>query len=94
MFPESSSKNSNLHDSGSSLPAFQSRTNLKLQNIPLTAEMIKKAAAFDFRKVSGPNYIPVVALTNCEPELLNILANFFNSASWNFFLKIVGKCCL
>ena len=40
--------------------------------------MIKKATALDFSKASGPNYIPVVAVTNCEPELLYILVDFIN----------------
>ena len=36
------SKNSNLDDSGISLPVFPSRTNLKLHNISVTAKMVKK----------------------------------------------------
>ena len=29
-------------------------------------------------KASGPDCIPVVDLKNCQPELSNILADFFN----------------
>ena len=36
LFAENFSKNSNLDDSGISLPVFPSRTNLKLHNISVT----------------------------------------------------------
>ena len=42
FFAENFSKNSNLADSGISLPAFLSRTCVKLQNIPLTSKFVKK----------------------------------------------------
>ena len=42
LFAENFSKNSNLDDSGISLPAFPSRTNLKLHNIFATLKMVKK----------------------------------------------------
>ena len=32
----------------------------------------------DLSKMSGPDYIPVVVLKNCEPELLHIPAELFN----------------
>ena len=35
------SKNSNLDDSGISLPVFPYRTNLKLKNISVTPQMVK-----------------------------------------------------
>ena len=37
LFAENFFKNSNLDDSGISLPVFPSRTNLKLHNIPVTS---------------------------------------------------------
>ena len=41
--------------------------------------MIKKVIMnLDSPKVSGPDYIPVVALKNCEPELSYILDEVFN----------------
>ena len=43
MFAENFSKNSNLDDSGSSLPVFPSRTNLKLNNISITPKMVKRS---------------------------------------------------
>ena len=43
LFPKNFSKNSNLDDSGISLPVFPSRTNLKLHNISRTAKMVKKS---------------------------------------------------
>ena len=42
LFAENSSKNSNLDDSGISLPVFPSRTNLKLHNISVTPKIVKK----------------------------------------------------
>ena len=41
LFAENFSKNSNLDDSGISLPVFLSRTNLKLHNISVTPKMVK-----------------------------------------------------
>ena len=43
LFAENFSKNSNLDDSGISLPVFPSRTNLKLHNISVTTKMVKKS---------------------------------------------------
>ena len=37
------SKNSNLENSGISLPVFPSRTNLKLHNISATPKMVKRS---------------------------------------------------
>ena len=42
LFAKSFSKNSNLDDSGISLPVFPSRTNLKLHNISITPKMVKQ----------------------------------------------------
>ena len=41
--------------------------------------MIKKFIAnLDSSKASGPDYIPVIVLKNCEPELLYIQAKLVN----------------
>ena len=41
--------------------------------------MVKKVIMnLDLPKASGPDYIPVVVLKNCEPELSYILAELFN----------------
>ena len=42
LFAENFAKNTNVDDSGISLPAFPSRTNLKLHNIFATLKMVKK----------------------------------------------------
>ena len=42
LFAENFSMNSNLDDSGISLPVFPSRTNLKLHNISVTLKMVRK----------------------------------------------------
>ena len=71
--------NSNLDDSGITLPVFPSRTNLKLHNISITPKMVRKVVvSLDLSKASGPDCIPVVLLKNCEPELSYILAELFN----------------
>ena len=63
LFAENFSKNCNLDDSGISLPAFPSRTNLKLYNISVTPKMVKKVLTnLDLSKASGPDCIAVVAL--------------------------------
>ena len=79
LFAENVSKNSNLHDSGISLPVFSSRTNLRLYNISVSPKMVKKVIInLDLSKASGPDCFPVVVLKNCEPELSYILAEVFN----------------
>ena len=65
LFAENFSKNSNLDDSGISLPVFPSRTNLKLHNISVTPMMIKKVIMnLDLSKAFGPDCIPVVVLNS------------------------------
>ena len=79
LFAENFSKNSNLDDSGISLPVFPSRANLKLHSISITPKMVKKVVTnLDLSKASGPDCIPVVVLKNCKPELSYIIAELFN----------------
>ena len=79
LFAKRFSMNSNLDDSGISLPVFPSITNLKLYNIFVTPKILKRVRMnFDSSKASGPDCIPVVVLKNCEPELSHILAELFN----------------
>ena len=79
LFAKNFSKNSNLDNSGISLPVFPSRTNMKLHNISVTPKMVKKVITnIDSSKASGLDCITVVVLKNCEPELSYILAEFFN----------------
>ena len=52
------------------MPAFLSRTNLKLHNILVIPKLVKKVITnIDSLKVSGPDCIPVVVMKNCEPEI-------------------------
>ena len=75
LFAKNFSKNSILDDLGISLPAFPSRTNLKLHNTFVTPKMVKKViTSFDSSKASGPHCISVVVLKNCEAELSYIQA--------------------
>ena len=79
LLAENFSWNSNLDDSGISLPAFPSRTSLKLHNISVTLKIVKKVITnLDPSKASSPYCIPVVVLKNCEPELSYILVELFN----------------
>ena len=79
LFAENFSLYSNLDDLGVSLPVFPSRTNLKLHNISVTPKMVGKVVMnLVLSKACGPDYIPVVVLKNCEPELSYILAELFN----------------
>ena len=71
LFAENIFKNSNLDDSSISLPVFHSITNLKLHNISVTPKTVKKV-------IMNLDFIPVVVLKNCEPELSYILAELFN----------------
>ena len=93
LFAENYSLNSNLDDSGVSLPVFPSRTDLKLHNISVTPKMVRKVVMnLDLSKASGLYIIPVDVLKNCEPELSYILAEIFNKClkeycfpdSWKF----------
>ena len=85
LFAKNFSKNSNLDDSGVSLPVFPSRTNLKLHNISITPKMVKKVITkLDSSKASGPDCIPVVVLKNCESEPSYILAKLFNKCLKEF----------
>ena len=88
LFAENFSKNSNLDDSGISLPVFPSRTNLKLHNISITPKMVKNVVTDLYSsKVLGPDFIPVVVLKNCWPELSYILPELFNMC----LKEIVGR---
>ena len=55
------SYHSDFHDLGRSLPAFTSRTTLKLLNVPVTAK-VEVITAVDSSKASGPYCIPLVVL--------------------------------
>ena len=61
LFAKNVSVNSNLDDSGISLPVFPSRTNLKVHNISVTPKMGRKVIMnLDLSKASGPGCISVV----------------------------------
>ena len=92
LFAKNFSKNSNLDDSGISLPVFPSRTNLKLHNISVTPKMVRKVIMnLDLSKASGPDCTPVVVLKNCAPKLSYILAELFNKCLKSLVFHIVGR---
>ena len=65
LFAKSISKNSNLDDSGISVPVFPTRTNLKLHNVFVTPKIVKKVIKnLDLSKASGPDCISLVVLKN------------------------------
>ena len=71
LFAENFSMNSNLDDSGVSLPLFPSRTNLKLHNISVTPKMVRKVVmSLVLSKASGPDCIPVVVLKTVSRNFL------------------------
>ena len=79
LLAENLSKNSNLDDTVISLPAFLSRTNLKMRNILVTPNLVKNIITkHDSSRASGSDCIPVVFLSKCEPEISYILAELFN----------------
>ena len=78
LFAKIFSENSHFDHSGISLPAF---IFLNLRLLFVTPKMLKKViTSHDSSKTSGDNYIPVVGLENCEPELSYILAELFNKS--------------
>ena len=79
MFAKKFCKNSDVDDSSLSLPVFPSWTNLTLHNIFVTPKVVTKVLTnLDSSKASGPDFIPVVVLKNCKPEVSYILAELFN----------------
>ena len=84
LFAENLSKNSNLDDSGISLPVLPSRTNLKLHNIFVTSSNNIFVTNLHLLKASGSDCIPVVVLKNYELELSYILAELFNKCLKEF----------
>ena len=79
LFVETFLGNCNLDGSGISFPVFPSMTILKLHDISFPPKMVKKVKMnLDMSKAPGPDFIPVVVLKNCEPELSYILAELFN----------------
>ena len=88
LLPKNFSKNSNVHYSGISLPAFPFITNLKLHNISVTSNLVKKVITnLDSPKASHSDCIPVVVLKNYESQLSYILPELFN-----MYLKESGFC--
>ena len=79
LFAENFSKNSNVVDSGISVPVFSSRNNLRQHNISVTPKMVEKVIiTLDLSKASGPDCIPVVLLKDSESELSHVLAELLN----------------
>ena len=79
LFAKNSSKNSNLDDSGISLPGFSSRSNLKPYNISLTTKIVKNIITnLDSSKVFGSDCVSMFVLKKCKPDVSYILAELFN----------------
>ena len=92
MFPENFFKNSNVNDSGISLPVFPFGTNLKLDNVYATPKMARKVIMnLDLSNTSGPDCVPVVVLKNCEPKLSCILAEIWPNGC-EFVYKLSNLC--
>ena len=79
LFAENFSKNSNLVDSGISVPVFSSRNNLRQHNISVTPKMVEKVIiTLDLSKASSPDCIPVVLLKDSESDFSHVLAELLN----------------
>ena len=89
LFDNNFSNDSNLDDSGISLPVFLSRTNLNL-HISITPKMVKKVmTSLDSSEGSGPDCNPVAVLKNCEAEHSYILAELFNVSERVLFSRLL-----
>ena len=52
--------------------------------------MVKKVITnLDLSETFGPDYIPVVVLKNCEPELSYILTELFNVSEGVLFSRLL-----
>ena len=75
LFAENFFRNTNLGSSGISLPTVPCESNLKLDNICLDENLVKRFIIYlDSSEVSDHGCIPVVHLKDCELELSYILA--------------------
>ena len=93
MFAEISFRNSNLNESGICSRSFLSRINMRLHNIPVTLDLVKKVIIdLDSSKVTWPGCIPVVALKNFEPELLYVLAYCNQDPAKSWKVPEFDKC--
>ena len=93
LFADNLSKNSNLGDTGISLPVFASITNPKLHNISVTPKMVKKVIMnLDLSQASGPDCIPAVVSKSCESVLRSLVFQIvgrFHQRS--LYLRMLGK---
>ena len=93
MFAEISFTNLNLDESGICSPSFLSRINMRLHNIPVTRDLVKEVIVdLDSIKVTWPGCIPVVAVKNCEPELLYVLAHCNQGPGKSWKVLEFDKC--
>ena len=86
----SDSKNSNLDDSGISLPVFPSRTHLKLHNISLTFKIVKKVI-MNLNLSKGSDAAFLIMVSNVFEKLVNdrMVQTFLIMVS-NVFKKLVN----
>ena len=92
LFAENFSRNSNLDESGFSLPVFPSRANSKVHIISVTIKIVKNVImGIDLSKTSGPDCITVTVLRNCESECSYMLAEFFKSVLRSLVFQIVRR---
>ena len=59
-----------IHPLCNSPEVLTSTSDITLNNMVITPKMVKRAISnLDSYKVLGPDGVPVVVLTNCQPEL-------------------------
>ena len=70
---------------------------MKQHNISVTHKMVKKIKTdLDLSKATGPDYIPVVVLKNCKPELSYLLDDLvvFQRVLFSRLVKVfIGGSC-
>ena len=77
LFAKMFSSNSNLDDSGDSLPDCPILTNIKISNLNITSlEVTKFIRKLETSKAVGPDQIPVVVLKHLAPELKSYLGRW------------------
>ena len=88
LFAENSSKNSNLDDSGISLPVFHSRTNLKLHSCPGCWKVSSVVPVFNNigERSTAKNYRPV--------SFLSVVSRVFEKFVNNRIVDYLEKCGL
>ena len=95
LFAKNFSKKFHLEESGTSLPVFPSRINLKQHNISVTPRIVEKVITnLDLSKASGRDCISTSGGSKelCAWTFDTHYLNFLVCVSNSLLLKILGRC--